>query len=135
MQFKDLWRTTTFRLTILYGGLFALGTIALLWLIYLRSAVYLTSRVDGILNTEAEGTHALAATGTAPAGHRRADPERRSHQRLRLFTAAGERITGNLDTIPSALGTNGRPLEVPPTREFRPARGSWQDACRPARSS
>src|SRR3977135_3722040 len=54
MRFSELWRTTTFRLTILYGALFAVGTLALLWLVYMRSAVYLTSRVDSILKTEAD---------------------------------------------------------------------------------
>src|SRR5882724_10629906 len=54
MQFRELSRTTTFRLTLLYGVVFAAGTIALLWMVYMRSAVYLTSRVDTILNTEAD---------------------------------------------------------------------------------
>ena len=52
MQFNALRRTTTFRLTVLYGVLFALGTIGLLGMVYVRSAGYLTQRVDGILNTE-----------------------------------------------------------------------------------
>src|SRR5580692_732657 len=54
MQFSALRRTTTFRLTVLYGLLFALGTIALLGMVYLRSVGYLAHRVDGILNTEAD---------------------------------------------------------------------------------
>src|SRR5450755_2261557 len=55
MQFNALRRTTTFRLTVLYGLLFALGTIALLGMVYVRSAGYLTRRVDSILATEAGG--------------------------------------------------------------------------------
>ena len=55
MQFSALRRTTTFRLTVLYGLLFALGTIALLGMVYVRSTGYLTHRVDGILHTEMDG--------------------------------------------------------------------------------
>src|ERR1700712_4662618 len=54
MRFSELRRTTTFRLTILYGALFAVGTIALLWMIYVRSVVYMTARVDQIINIQAD---------------------------------------------------------------------------------
>ena len=67
MQFNALRRTTTFRLTVLYGLLFALGTIALLGMVYLRSAGYLTQRVDGILNTEADALMRSPPTRTARA--------------------------------------------------------------------
>lgn len=43
MLFRELRRTTTFRLTLLYGALFALGTVVLLWMVYLRSIVYMTT--------------------------------------------------------------------------------------------
>jgi hypothetical protein len=33
MRFSELRRTTTFRLTLLYGALFALGTLALLGMV------------------------------------------------------------------------------------------------------
>jgi signal transduction histidine kinase len=118
MQFRDLWRTTTFRLTILYGGLFALGTIALLWLIFLRSAVYLTSRVDGILTTEAD---ALARSPRPGLRQRVIEELTLNGDRnnvFGLFTASGERVAGNLDALPAALRTNGRPMEFPPTPTF-----------------
>ena len=35
-----------------------------------------------------------------------------------LFTANGARVTGNLDTLPSVLLTDRRPLELPPTPRF-----------------
>src|ERR1700733_7942922 len=54
MLISELRRSTTFRLTVLYGLVFALGAFALLGMVYLQSAVYLTRRVDGILNTEAD---------------------------------------------------------------------------------
>ena len=54
MQLRELWRTTTFRLTALYGLLFAVGTVALLGMVYLQSAVYQSQRVDRILFPEAD---------------------------------------------------------------------------------
>ena len=85
MRLEDLRRTTTFRLTMLYGVLFALGTLALVWMIYLRSAVYLTSRVDGILATEADAlartpagqiSSSMALSGVAGNGARSPSPKR-----------------------------------------------------------
>lgn len=54
MRFDELRRSTAFRLTALYGLLFAVGTLALLGMIYVRSAGFLTNRVDTILTTEAD---------------------------------------------------------------------------------
>ena len=53
MRLRELLRTTTFRLSVLYGLVFTLGAIALLGLVYQQSAGYLTHRVDRILEVEA----------------------------------------------------------------------------------
>jgi len=118
MQLRELSRTSTFRLTLLYGALFSAGTIALLWLVYMRSAVYLTSRVDGILNTEAD---ALASSPRPGLRQRVIEDLTLNGNRTTvfgLFSAKGERVAGNLAAIPAALRTNGRPLEVPPLPQF-----------------
>lgn len=118
MQFSELWRTSTFRLTLLYGVLFALGTITLLWLIYMRSAVYLTHRVDSILNTEAD---ALVHSPRPGLRQRVIEDLTLNGNRTTvfgLFNAKGEHVAGNLDALPAALRTNGSPLEVPPLPEF-----------------
>jgi signal transduction histidine kinase len=118
MQFSGLWRTSTFRLTLLYGALFAVGTIALLGLVYMHSAVYLTQRVDSILNTEAD---ALVQSPRPGLRQRVIEDLTLNGNRTTvfgLFTAKGERVAGNIDAIPAALRTNGRPLEVPPLPQF-----------------
>ncbi len=118
MRVNDLWHTTTFRLTVLYGGLFALGTVTLLWMIYLRSAVYLTSRVDGILATEAD---ALARTPTAMLQERVSEELAINGGRTNvfaLFSPTGARLAGNLAALPGALVPGGHPIEVPPNAEF-----------------
>jgi signal transduction histidine kinase len=118
MQFNALRRTTTFRLTVLYGLLFALGTIALLGMVYLRSAVYLTQRVDGILNTEADG---LMHSPRAGLRERLNDELALNGTRTNvfgLFTANGECVGGNLAVLPAALLKGSAPVEIPPTPEF-----------------
>jgi signal transduction histidine kinase len=118
MRFEELRRTTTFRLTVLYGLLFAIGTVALLSMVYLRSAVYLTRRVDGILNTEADALMRSARAGLRA----RVDEElllngARTNV-FALFAPDGARLAGNLAVLPAGLRMTGGPLEVPPTAQF-----------------
>lgn len=118
MQLSELWRTTTFRLTALYGLLFALGTVALLGMVYLQSAVYQTHRVDRILITEADSLR------RAP----QQELDRRIDYALAfngdqidvvgLFSPRREWIRGNMRFIPSGLAVNGPPVEIPPTATF-----------------
>jgi len=49
MRRPELWRTTTFRLALLYGAVFAAGVVALLGLIYVSAAIYLTHQMDEIV--------------------------------------------------------------------------------------
>ncbi len=117
-HFSALRRTTTFRLTLLYGLLFALGTIALLGMVYVRSAGYLTRRVDGILNTEAGG---LVRSPRPELSARLAEELALNGNRnnvFGLFSGAGERLSGNLIVLPPALLTSNEPVEMPPTPEF-----------------
>ncbi|HEX4181989.1 MAG TPA: HAMP domain-containing sensor histidine kinase [Caulobacteraceae bacterium] len=118
MRISELWRTTTFRLTILYGLIFAIGTVALLGMVYLRSAVYLTRRVDGILAVQAE---ALVETPPARLGQRINEAlalNGRQTTILALFSAQGRRIEGNLYALPAALHVDRPPMEIPPTPSF-----------------
>jgi signal transduction histidine kinase len=118
MQFNALRRTTTFRLTALYGLLFALGTIALLGMVYLRSAGYLTQRVDGILNTEAD---ALVRSPRPGLRERLVEELTLNDNRTNvfgLFTPAGDRVAGNLSELPPALLKGKQPVEIPPTAQF-----------------
>jgi signal transduction histidine kinase len=118
MQFSALRRTTTFRLTLLYGALFALVTIALLGMVYVRSAGYLSHRADRILNTEAD---ALVHSPRAGLRERLGEELTLNGNRTNvfgLFTTGGERLAGNLINVPPALLTGSEPVEIPPTTEF-----------------
>jgi signal transduction histidine kinase len=118
MRFRAFCQTTTFRLTVLYGFLFALGTVALLGMVYLQSVVYLTRRVDGIINTEADALARSPRPGLRQRLVEELTLNGDTTNIYALFSADGVRIAGNLDALPAALHADSRPLEVPITRGF-----------------
>ena len=118
MRLSDLWRVSTFRLTILYGFIVALGMLALLGWIYLQSAVYLTQRVDSILNTEAD---ALARSAPRQISQRVQEAlalDGTQSNIFALFSAKGEWQVGNLHVRPARLAMGRGPVETAPTSEF-----------------
>ncbi|HEY1898851.1 MAG TPA: HAMP domain-containing sensor histidine kinase [Steroidobacteraceae bacterium] len=118
MQFNVLRRTTTFRLTVLYGLLFALGTIALLGMVYVRSTGYLTRRVDSILNAEAGGLVRSPRPGLSARVIEELTLNGNRNNVFGLFTSGGDHIAGNLIALPPALLKSSGPAEMPPTAEF-----------------
>lgn len=96
MRLSELWRTTTFRLTLLYGTLFSAGVVALLWMIYVQSAGYLTRRVDGILRTEADALIHSPRPGLRQRVIEDLTLNGNQTTVFGLFSARGERIAGNL---------------------------------------
>lgn len=118
MHFDELRRTTTFRLTALYGLLFALGMLAMLGMIYLRSAGYLSNRVDTILTSEAD---ALLRLPTARLRERIAEELATNDTRISiyaLFAQNGSLIVGSLVALPAGLHAGDAPVEVPPSTAF-----------------
>jgi signal transduction histidine kinase len=123
MQIRTLLRTTTFRVSALYGVIFALGLVALLGLVYLRSAVYLTARVDGILAAEADGLQRAAPADLRLRVNEALTINGQAHNVIGLFTADGKRIAGDLPELPPTLKPGGAPVEIAPTAMFpAPAR-------------
>jgi signal transduction histidine kinase len=121
MRFSELRRTTTFRLTLLYGALFALGTLALLWMVYIRSVVYMTGRVDHIIDIQAD---ALLHSPRPGLRQRLIEDLTLNGDRMvvfGLFSPGGERLAGNLPSLPAGLHLNQEPVEFPPSTGF-PAR-------------
>lgn len=118
MKLSELWRISTFRLTVVFGLIFAVGLAALLGVVYVQSNGFLTRRVDGILATEADGL------ARAPAAQRPARIDEAlalsgaQTNVFALFGPDGRRIAGNLDAPPPALKLDGAPLEVPPMGGF-----------------
>ena len=102
LRFRDIRDTSTFRLSALFGLIFAAGTMVLLALVYLQTARELTARSDHILRVQAATLLAVApeqlpqAVTAANAG----SPASLSF--AALFAASGERVAGNL-ALPNDL--------------------------------
>src|SRR5579871_2675528 len=123
LRLRELVRTSTFRLSVLYGLVFTVGAIALLGLVYLQSAVYLTHRVDRILGAQAAS---LAAAPPGQLSQQIDEAISLGGDRtglFGLFSAAHVRLAGNLAALPQGLDVGGPPIEIGATLGFpAPAR-------------
>jgi signal transduction histidine kinase len=111
----ELWRITSFRLTVLYGSLFALAVAGLLTLVYAETARYKNGQVDQNLTDE------IRAFAKEPESELLQDiayeikldlPHIYSHG---LFTPDGRPIAGNLSHAPRGLPLDGKPHALPLT--------------------
>jgi signal transduction histidine kinase len=117
MRLSEVWRTSTFRLSLLYGLLFTVGAVALMALVYVRSAVYLTQRVDRILDAQASAEMTLPPSALRQTINDALIVNGRASV-FALFAADGSKITGNLPAMPAALQPGGRPIEAPASADF-----------------
>jgi signal transduction histidine kinase len=107
---SSLWRTSTFRLSALFGVLFALGIALLLGLIYYQTAVYLTWRVDHTLEREAD---LLEKAGPEAILRRfREEGARDPLSSFGLFSIAGESVARDAARIPPGLALDGKPRDI-----------------------
>jgi signal transduction histidine kinase len=110
----DLWRTTTFRLTLLYGAVFVFGVMALMGVVYWRTADYLNRQADLIVETEAQ---ALRKVDAQALPGRIAQEQARDVRHLYvygLFSREGELVAGNARRLPADLKVDGPPAALPP---------------------
>jgi signal transduction histidine kinase len=106
-----LWRTTTFRLTLLFGAVFATGITLLLSLVYAQTAGYLTGRVDRALISEA---NLLEKSGPDFIIRRfQQEAARDPLNSLGLFSATGEQVAGDTRLRPLDLPLDGQPRDAP----------------------
>ncbi|MDB5479849.1 MAG: histidine kinase [Caulobacteraceae bacterium] len=111
MLSSGLWRSATFRLTLLFGAVFATGIALLLSLVYAQTAGYLTRRVDRALIAEAR---LLERSGPDFIIRRfRQEVARDPLNSLGLFSASGEKVAGDTGLRPSDLNLDGRPRDAP----------------------
>jgi len=106
---QTIWRTTTFRLTVIYGGVFAVAVIVLLGLIYLSTADYMASQMDQIVLDQALQLQGVSAEALPEQIRRDLAADTRHVYYYGLFSKGGEWITGNVRTLPPDFPTDGRP--------------------------
>lgn len=115
-----LWRTTTFRLSTLYGATYAVGMILLLGLVYLATADSLTHRWDRALRGELQILERSGPEGVLQRARSEAARDPLTH--FALFSATGERIAGDSPIGPQSLPLDGQPRAAPPKPGESPAR-------------
>lgn len=109
VRLHDTWRTTTFRLVLLYGIMFAVGVISLLGVIYYDTESYETRQAKDILNSELQNY--LATPGEKIPETFAADIQRDSrHIKIYgLFSLDGHVLSGNAPQLPPGLAIDGEP--------------------------
>ena len=98
-----LWRTTAFRLTLVYGALFAAGVIALLALIHWRTSTFMSGQLDQLLKEEIQSFQ-----GETPERLPNRIREELAHNALNLnhfglFSSDGVWIVGDIRKFPEEL--------------------------------
>ena len=107
-----LWRTTPFRLTAIYGGVFAVGVVALLWLVYVSAAGYITRQMDQIVLGQAQALSSGLAAALPDRIAQAEAADRRQVNYYGLFSADRVWITGNVRALPADLPVDGQPRRL-----------------------
>lgn len=105
MLASGLWRTTTFRLSALFGVLYALGIVLLLGLVYVQTVTYLTRRADQAVKAEATILESGGPDKILRGFQREAARDPLS--RFALYSATGERVAGDAPLTPADLPLDG----------------------------
>ena len=111
-DWRELWRTSAFRLTMVFGGLFAAGVMTLVALIYLSAAGYLTGQMDTIVLGQARGLGQATAEALPGQIAQAESQDQRGVNYYGLFSADGVWVTGNVRVLPANLPVDGRPREL-----------------------
>src|ERR1700753_2086542 len=112
MRRPELCRTTTFRLAMVYGAVFAAGIVALLGLVYLSAAVYLTQQMDEIVVGQAQALR-IVPPAALPDKFREIEREDSRHVNFcGLFAPNGAWIAGNVTRLPADTPVDGQSREL-----------------------
>jgi signal transduction histidine kinase len=123
MRLPPLFRTTPFRLTLLFLALFAGAAAAFLGYIYLTTAGEVNRVADRAVAQEAHGLEAIyAAGGDAALLRRFAESSANDRPFAYLLTdAAGRRLGGTLMVMPNIQGRGPGPVWMQFTQSIRAA--------------
>jgi signal transduction histidine kinase len=117
---SSVTRTTTFRLSAIFGAVFVAGIMLLLGLVYVQTASYLTRRVDRALTEEANN---LRQSGPESILRRfRRDSALDPLNSFGLFSSTGDMVAGDTPLTPGSLPLDGKPRDIPRRGGASPAR-------------
>ncbi|HEY1773016.1 MAG TPA: ATP-binding protein [Gammaproteobacteria bacterium] len=108
MRIAEYWRTSTFRLVLLFGAVFLVAVVSLLGLIYWRTAGYMTQQMDLIISAESV-QFVRGGPEKLPQVLETYQARDARHVNLYgLFSHDGRWITGNLTELPPGLAIDGK---------------------------
>jgi signal transduction histidine kinase len=109
----ELTRTTPFRLTLIYGAVFASAVVILLGLIYWQTAGFMARQMDSIVIAKAHELQDGGRDGIIARVNEAVAEDSRAVEFYGLFDEDGHWITGNLHRLPPRQFWDGV------TREFK----------------
>jgi signal transduction histidine kinase len=106
MRQPQFIRSNTFRWAFVVAGVFAVFVTLLFGFIYWKIDDYLTARSDLVITVELDGIAGLSPERRLQAIDERLRQDPRGVQLAAIFAADGQRITGNLESLPPDLRIN-----------------------------
>ena len=114
---RIVFRSSTFRVALMYMGLFGLSVLMLLGVIWWNTAGYMSRQTDAAIEAEIEGlaerygSEGLRGLSRTIGDRIKADPKRSSI--YLLLTPDGDRVVGNLSGWPRVPDDGSRWINFP----------------------
>jgi signal transduction histidine kinase len=123
---SDIPRTTSFRLALLFLGLFGTASLTLFGFMYWQTAGYVSRGVDGWLKNEMASRVATHSSERLRQLNERAALDPDGHRPMALFAESGQWLAGTPATLPSPLPPMDQPFHFTLSRggEAAPFRGT-----------
>jgi signal transduction histidine kinase len=112
VRLSDLAQTTSFRLGLLFAGLFGAASLFLFGFVYSRTFDYVSHDVHGWLAREIVGRAVTPAADLERALNARAAAEPDKTRSIALFDSNGRWIAGDPATLPSPPPPEGQPFRL-----------------------
>jgi signal transduction histidine kinase len=123
---SDIPRTTSFRLALLFLGLFGAASLALFGFMYWQTASYVSHRVDNWLSNEMASRVATHSSERLRQLNERATLDPDGLRPMALFAGGGQLLAGATATLPSPLPPMDLPFDfmLPRGSSMMPFRGT-----------
>src|SRR3954452_6395139 len=112
VRLSDVWYTTSFRLALLFAGLFSAASLLLFGFIYWRTIDYVSGEVDSWLSRETAGSIVMPAADLERRLNARVAAQPDGRRPITLFGSNGKWLAGNRETLPSPLSPDDQPFRL-----------------------
>jgi signal transduction histidine kinase len=109
VRLSDTWRTTTFRLVLLYGTMFSFGVVGILALIYYDTKNYIDRQTEHILRAELHSYLATPVQYLPKSFSEDINRDSRNIEIYGLFSPNDQLLAGNAIRLPADMPIDGTP--------------------------